>query len=128
MAVTDLIARLDGTLRDISEGIDPEAHHALPMLDDWICLRDGQIPRIWGRSSATAPTGILTGPILRITWDSAAVRALEGWYRLAGSNDCALPPTPPSAPRARLSLPAFRARVHVFAAEVERLIQDADQA
>lgn len=127
MAVTDLIARLDGALRDISSGIDPEAHHALPMLDDWICLRDGQIPRIWGRSNRPpGSVSILTGPVIHIAWESSAVRALEGWYRLGLRDESDMPPTPPSVPRARLSLPAFRARVHGFAAEVDRLVKDAD--
>jgi len=128
MPATDLIATVDGALRDVSLGIDPEQLYTLPILDDWICLRDGQVPRVWGLSNGAAPTGVLTGPVLHIDWDSSTVRALEGWYRLGRRGESDMPPTPPSAPRARLSLPAFRARVHGFAAEVNRLVKDADHA
>lgn len=126
MAVTHLIAQLDGALRDVSLGIDPEQLYTLPILDDWICLRDGQVPRVWGLSNGAAPAGVLTGAVLHIAWDSSAVRALEGWYRLGRSNEGDMPPTPPSAPRARLSVPAFRARVHGFAAEVDQIVKDAE--
>ncbi|TKD12547.1 hypothetical protein FBT96_20390 [Rhodobacter capsulatus] len=127
MPAPDLIERLDGALRDISEGIDPEAWYSIPLIDAWACLRDGQIPRIWGHSNrAPGSVSILTGPILHITWDSAAVRALEGWYRLGRRAEGDTPLTPPSAPRALLSGPAFRARVHGFAAKVDRVVKDAD--
>lgn len=77
MPVTDLIERLDEALRDVSLGIDPEQLYRLPILEDWICLRDGQVPRVWGRSNETAPTGFLTGAVVHIAWDSSTIRAVE---------------------------------------------------
>ena len=124
MPVTDLIATLDGVLRDVGHGIDPEVHHTLPILEDWICLRDGQVPRVWGLSNGAAPTGVLTGAVVHIAWDSSAVRAVEGWYRLGRHDNGPIRPTPPSAPRARLSLPAFHACTREFVAAVERMLRN----
>lgn len=126
MPATDLIAALDGALRDVSHGIDPEVHHTLPILEDWICLRDGQVPRVWGLSNGTAPSGVLTGPVIHIAWASCAIRALEGWYRLGRRAEGDIPPTPPCAPRARLCGPMFRDSVRAFAQDVELLIDGPD--
>jgi len=126
MDVTDLIAQLDGALRDVGLGIDPEQLYTLPILDDWICLRDGQVPRVWGRSNETAPPGILTGAVVHIAWDSSTIRAVEGWYRLGRQDDGPIRPTPPSAPRAILSGPTFRDSVRAFAQKVELLIHGPD--
>lgn len=126
MPATDLIAALDGALRDVSHGIDPEVHHTLPILEDWICLRDGQVPRVWGLSNGAAPTGVLTGAVVHIAWDSSAVRAVEGWYRLGRCDAGDIPPRPPSAPRAILCGPMFRDSVRAFAQKVELLIDGPD--